>query len=97
MLDIIQLGAFCGAVASILGLWAFVVQPFKTAMKNNEDTMSALKDTIKELAYELKDSQRDRENIHKVLDIHEQRIGKNEDSIIVNSEQIKTLFNDRRK
>ena len=61
-IDVIQIGALCGAILSILGLWAFVVNPFKTAMQKNEDTMSALKDTIKELAYELKDSQRDREN-----------------------------------
>lgn len=97
MLDVIQIGAFCGAILSIVGVWGLIVRPFKTAMRNNEDAMGALKDTIKELSYELKDSQRDRENIHKVLDVHEQRIGKNEDSIIVNSEQIKTLFNDRRK
>lgn len=96
-IDVIQIGALCGAILSILGLWAFVVNPFKTAMQKNEDTMSALKDTIKELAYELKDSQRDRENIHKILDIHEQRLGKTEDDIIVNKEQIKTLFNRRNK
>ncbi|HEO6611811.1 TPA: hypothetical protein VBA39_000880 [Streptococcus agalactiae] len=96
-IDILQIGAASGAILSVIGLWAFVVNPFKTAMQKNEDTMSALKDTIKDLAYELKDSQRDRENIHKVLDIHEQRLGKTEDDIIVNKEQIKTLFNRRMK
>ncbi len=94
--DIIQVGAIAGAVLSIVGVWGFIVTPFKTAIKRNDETMRSLQDTIKELAYELKDSQKDRENIHKQLDKHEARIGKSEDDIIVNTERIATLFKERK-
>ncbi|HEM3611879.1 TPA: hypothetical protein U1D13_000774 [Streptococcus suis] len=90
--DILQLGAVAGAILSIFGVWGFVVSPFKEAIKTNDETMRSLQDTIKNLSFELKESQRDRQSIHNVLDRHEQRIGKNEDAIIVHTERIATLF-----
>ncbi len=32
-IDILQIGAASGAILSVVGLWAFVVNPFKTAMQ----------------------------------------------------------------
>lgn len=92
-IDILQIGAFAGAILSILGLWGFIVNPFKKAMEANEIAMAQLKDSIKELAYELKNIDRDREITKAVIDRHEERIGRVEDDIIINKEQIKTLFN----
>ncbi|MGV3081287.1 hypothetical protein [Streptococcus dysgalactiae] len=90
--DLLQIGATCTALISIFGLWKAVVTPFKKAMAKNEEAMDALKEAIKEFAFELKDSQRDRDGIHKILDLHETRIGRNEDNIIINNERIATLF-----
>ncbi|WP_438467797.1 hypothetical protein [Streptococcus pluranimalium] len=81
-----------GIIVSMATIWGLIVNPFKNAIKRNDETMRSLQDTIKELAYELKDSQKDRENIHRQLDRHEERIGKTEDDVIVNTENIKTLF-----
>ncbi|MEQ9763268.1 hypothetical protein ABPS01_01080 [Streptococcus sp. ZJ151] len=90
------LGAVLGVVLSIASVWGLIVSPFKSAIKRNDETMLSLQDTIKELAFELKESQKDRESIHKQLDRHDERIGKNEDAIIVNNERISTLFNERK-
>ncbi|HEK9729799.1 TPA: hypothetical protein SVE49_002114, partial [Streptococcus equi subsp. equi] len=43
-------------------------------------------------AYELKNLDRDGEITKKIIDRHEERLGRVEDDIIVNKEQIKTLF-----
>ncbi|WP_438836285.1 hypothetical protein [Streptococcus pluranimalium] len=85
-----------GIIVSMATIWGLIVNPFKNAIKRNDETMRSLRDTIKELAYELKDSQKDRENIHKQLDKHEARIGKSEDDIIVNNERIAALFKERK-
>lgn len=91
-IDIVQIATIAGAIITIFSLAKLVVEPFNKAIKKNDDTMKSLQDTIKELAYDLKESQRDRESIHKIIDLHEVRIGKAEDDIIVNNERIKTLF-----
>ncbi|HEN2274209.1 TPA: hypothetical protein U4Q79_001537 [Streptococcus agalactiae] len=92
MIDFVQVGAFAGAALSILGVWGFIVNPFKKAMEANEIAMAQLKDSLKELAYELKNIDRDREITKAVIDRHEERLGRVEDDIIINKEQIKTLF-----
>lgn len=97
MIDFVQVGAFAGAALSILGVWGFIVNPFKKAMEANEIAMAQLKDSLKELAYELKNIDRDREITKAVIDRHEERLGRVEDDIIINKEQIKTLFNRRNK
>lgn len=96
-IDILQIGAASGAILSVVGLWAFVVNPFKTAMEANEIAMAQLKDSLKELAYELKNIDRDREITKAVIDRHEERLGRVEDDIIINKEQIKTLFNNNKE
>ncbi|HGA0979695.1 TPA: hypothetical protein ACGQ0V_000161 [Streptococcus agalactiae] len=93
MIDFVQVGAFAGAALSILGVWGFIVNPFKKAMEANEIAMAQLKDSLKELAYELKNIDRNREITKAVIDRHEERLGRVEDDIIINKEQIKTLFN----
>nr|HEK9935031.1 hypothetical protein [Streptococcus equi subsp. equi] len=92
MIDFVQIGTFCGAALSIFGVWGFIVNPFKKALEANELAMAQLKDSIKELAYELKNLDRDGEITKKIIDRHEERLGRVEDDIIVNKEQIKTLF-----
>ncbi|HEK9190520.1 TPA: hypothetical protein SUP10_002069 [Streptococcus equi subsp. equi] len=91
-MDFVQIGTFCGAALSIFGVWGFIVNPFKKALEANELAMAQLKDSIKELAYELKNLDRDGEITKKIIDRHEERLGRVEDDIIVNKEQIKTLF-----
>ncbi|WOK50927.1 hypothetical protein RLO20_08040 [Streptococcus equi subsp. equi] len=92
MIDFVQIGTFCGTALSIFGVWGFIVNPFKKALEANELAMAQLKDSIKELAYELKNLDRDGEITKKIIDRHEERLGRVEDDIIVNKEQIKTLF-----
>ncbi|HEK9784525.1 TPA: hypothetical protein SVH42_002041, partial [Streptococcus equi subsp. equi] len=89
MIDFVQIGTFCGAALSIFGVWGFIVNPFKKALEANELAMAQLKDSIKELAYELKNLDRDGEITKKIIDRHEERLGRVEDDIIVNKEQIK--------
>ncbi|HER2484319.1 TPA: hypothetical protein ACHI6C_001566 [Streptococcus pyogenes] len=90
--DLLQIGAACTALLSILGVWGFIVNPFKKAMEANEFVMAQLKDSIKELAYELKNLDRDREITKKIIDRHEERLGRVEDEVIINKERIITLF-----
>ncbi|NGL84164.1 hypothetical protein [Streptococcus equi] len=92
-IDILQIASLCGAIVTVVTLAKLVVQPFQNAIKKNNETMQLLQDTIKTLTFDLKDAQKDRENIHKVLDKHEDRINRTEDEIIVHKEQLKTLFN----
>ncbi|HEK9812578.1 TPA: hypothetical protein SVI50_001505, partial [Streptococcus equi subsp. equi] len=87
MIDFVQIGTFCGAALSIFGVWGFIVNPFKKALEANELAMAQLKDSIKELAYELKNLDRDGEITKKIIDRHEERLGRVEDDIIVNKEQ----------
>nr|HEK9944589.1 hypothetical protein [Streptococcus equi subsp. equi] len=84
MIDFVQIGTFCGAALSIFGVWGFIVNPFKKALEANELAMAQLKDSIKELAYELKNLDRDGEITKKIIDRHEERLGRVEDDIIVN-------------
>lgn len=91
-IDIIQLSVIAGAIITIISLAKLVVEPFQKAIKKNDEVMRKLQETIKDMSYEVKESQRDRDNIHKILDSHELRIGKTEDEIILNNERIKQLF-----
>lgn len=91
-IDIVQLSVIAGAIITIISLAKLVVEPFQKAIKKNDEVMNKLQETIKDMSYEVKESQRDRDNIHKILDSHELRIGKTEDEIILNNERIKQLF-----
>ena len=87
-----QVVIIAGGLMTVISLAKLVVEPFNKVMKQNQSAMKSLEKSIDSLSFDLKDSQRDRENIHKVLDRHEMRIGKNEDEIILNNERIKTLY-----
>lgn len=94
--DILQVASVAGALLTLGGVVKLVVQPFQNAIRKNDDTMKRLQETITTLTFELQDSQKDRQNIHQQLEKHEDRIGRNEDAIIVNNERIATLFKERR-
>lgn len=87
-----QIVIIAGGLMTVISLAKLVVEPFNKVMKQNQTAMKSLEKSIDALSFDLKDSQRDRANIHKVLDRHEMRIGKNEDAIIINNERIATLL-----
>lgn len=84
---------WAGAIATIVSLIKLVVTPFRNALNKNDQTMKSLEKAIDTLTYDLRESQKDRDNIHKILDIHANKIGKLEDDTIRNSERINTLYN----
>ena len=87
-----QISILAGALITIISFAKLVVTPFNEAMKENKVSMDQLRKTIDKIDFDIKDSQKDRDNIHKILDRHENRISQTEDAIIVNNERIKTLF-----
>ena len=87
-----NLSVLAGALITIISFAKMVVAPFNNAMKENKITMDELRKTIDMLSFDVKESQKDREGIHKILDRHETRISQTEDAIIVNNERIKTLY-----
>lgn len=86
---------WAGAIITIGSMIKLVVTPFKNAITKNDQTMKSLEKAIDALTYDLKDSQKDRENIHKILDVHTRQIGDLEDNTIRNTERINTLFKNR--
>lgn len=86
---------WAGAIVTIWSMIRLVVTPFKNAITKNDQTMKSLEKAIDALTYDLKDSQKDRENIHKILDVHTRQIGELEDNTIRNTERINTLFKNR--
>lgn len=95
-IDLSILAQWAGAIAAIFAVVKLVVTPFQSAIKRNDETMKALQKSIDMLTYDLKDSQKDRENIHKIIDTHTTQIGALQDDTIRNSERIATLFSQRR-
>lgn len=87
-----QISILAGALITIISFAKLVVTPFNEAMKENKVAMDQLRKTIDKIDFDIKDSQKDRDNIHKILDRHETRISHAEDEIIINNERIKTLF-----
>ncbi|MFL2135439.1 hypothetical protein ACEN33_03265 [Ruoffia sp. FAM 24228] len=94
-IDLNLIAMWAGAIATIWSMIRLVVTPFKNAITKNDQTMKSLEKAIDALTYDLKDSQKDRENIHKTLDVHTRQIGELEDDTIRNTERINTLFNQR--
>ena len=91
-IDLNLIAMWAGAIATIWSMIRLVVTPFKNAITKNDQTMKSLEKAIDALTYDLKDSQKDRENIHKILDVHTKQIGEIQDDTIRNSERISTLF-----
>lgn len=94
-IDLNLIAMWAGAIATIWSMIRLVVTPFKNAITKNDQTMKSLEKAIDALTYDLKDSQKDREKIHKILDVHTRQIGELEDDTIRNTERINTLFNQR--
>ena len=92
-LDLNVIAMWAGAIVTIWSMIRLVVTPFKNAIQRNDQTMKSLEKAIDILTYDLKDSQKDRETIHKILDVHTKQIGDLEDDTIRNTERINTLFN----
>ena len=92
-LDLNVIAMWAGAIVTIWSMIRLVVTPFKNAIQRNDQTMKSLEKAIDILTYDLKDSQKDREIIHKILDVHTKQIGDLEDDTIRNTERINTLFN----
>ncbi|TLQ49272.1 hypothetical protein FEZ33_01160 [Ruoffia tabacinasalis] len=94
-IDLNLIAMWAGAIATIWSMIRLVVTPFKNAITKNDQTMKSLEKAIDALTYDLKDSQKDREKIHKILDVHTRKIGDLEDDAIRNTERINTLFKQR--
>lgn len=94
-IDLNIIAMWAGAIATIWSMIRLVVTPFKNAINKNDQTMKSLEKAIDALTYDLRDSQKDREKIHKILDVHTKQIGELEDNTIRNTERINTLFNKR--
>ena len=92
-IDLNLIAMWAGAIVTIWSMIKLVVTPFKNAINKNDQTMKSLEKAIDALTYDLKDSQKDRVAIHKVLDEHTRQIGDLEDDTIRNSERISTLYN----
>ena len=92
-IDLNLIAMWAGAIVTIWSMIRLVVTPFKNAIQRNDQTMKSLEKAIDILTYDLKDSQKDRETIHKILDVHTKQIGDLEDDTIRNTERINTLFN----
>ena len=91
-IDLNLIAMWAGAIATIWSMIRLVVTPFKNAITKNDQTMKSLEKAIDILTYDLKDSKKDRDAIHKVLDEHTRQIGDLEDDTIRNSERINTLL-----
>ncbi|EKU92838.1 Uncharacterised protein [Alloiococcus otitis] len=86
--DVISIGAIAGAIITILTLAKLVVEPFTKVMKRNDETMKHLRASIDTLSRDMQASRKETEDIKKIIDNHEIRIGQNEDNIIRHSERI---------
>lgn len=91
-IDLNLIAMWAGAIATIWSMIRLVVTPFKNAINKNDQTMKSLEKAIDALTYDLKDSQKDREKIHKILEVHTSKIGDLEDDTIRNTERINALF-----
>lgn len=90
---LIQVSTIAGAIITIVTLAKLVVNPFKSAMNKNNNTMKNLQETLNELMHGLKESQKDRENIHRILERHDTRIDLNREAIIRHEERLNKHIN----
>ena len=91
-IDVALLAQWAGALMAIFAVIKFVVEPFQSSIKRNEEAMKSLQKTIDALSYDLRDSQKDRANLNKITDLHTVQIGQLQDDTIINKERISTLF-----
>lgn len=81
-LDIDAIAKWATAFIAIFSFAKLVVTPFTKVMSGTKATLKSLEDTIQELRHDILDSQKDRDNIHKVLERHDERIDRVEENLI---------------
>ena len=81
-LDIDLIAKWATAFIAIFSFARLIVTPFTKVMAGTKATLKSLEDTIQDLRRDIQDSQKDRDDIHKVLERHDERIDKVEDDVI---------------
>lgn len=80
-LDIDAIAKWATAFIAIFSFAKLIVTPFTKVMSGTKATLKSLENTIQELRHDILDSQKDRDNIHKVLERHDERIDKVENGL----------------
>lgn len=81
-LDIDLIAKWATAFIAIFSFARLIVTPFTKVMTGTKATLKSLEDTIQELRRDILDSQKDRDEIHRLLETHDDRINRVEDDVI---------------
>lgn len=81
-LDIDLIAKWATAFIAIFSFARLVVTPFTKVMTGTKATLKSLEDTIQDLRRDILDSQKDRDEIHRLLETHDDRINRVEDDVI---------------
>ena len=81
-LDIDLIAKWATAFIAIFSFARLIVTPFTKVMTGTKATLKSLEDTIQDLRRDIIDSQKDRDEIHRLLETHDDRINKVEDEVI---------------
>lgn len=81
-LDIDLIAKWATAFIAIFSFARLIVTPFTKVMAGTKATLKSLEDTIQDLRRDILDSQKDRDEIHRLLETHDNRINKVEDEVI---------------
>lgn len=81
-LDIDLIAKWATAFIAIFSFARLIVTPFTKVMTGTKATLKSLEDTIQDLRRDILDSQKDRDEIHRLLETHDDRINKVEDAVI---------------
>ena len=81
-LDIDAIAKWATAFIAIFSFAKLIVTPFTKVMAGTKTTLKSLEDAIKDLKNEIQKSLEDRENIHKMLERHDERIDKVEENLV---------------
>lgn len=81
-LDIDLIAKWATAFIAIFSFARLIVTPFTKVMTGTKATLKSLEDTIQDLRRDILDSQKDRDEIHRLLETHDDRINRVEDDVI---------------
>lgn len=81
-LDIDLIAKWATAFIAIFSFARLIVTPFTKVMAGTKATLKSLEDTIQDLRRDILDSQKDRDEIHRLLETHDDRINRVEDDVI---------------
>lgn len=81
-LDIDLIAKWATAFIAIFSFARLIVTPFTKVMTGTKATLKSLEDTIQDLRRDILDSQKDRDDIHRVLETHDDRLNRVEDNVI---------------